>query len=139
MEVKIGRRAYSRLLGILCLMWVGMQACAPVAPEKAELQLAKSLNNSATLFYRQGRYSEAEPLFRQALEIRDRVLGREHPAVAVTLINLASVYLAQGKYANAEPLYKRSLEIFEKAFGPEHLGVATRLQFTCLCITVCLT
>ncbi len=49
----MGRRAYSRLLGILCLMWVGMQACTPAVPEKAELQLAESLNNSAALFYRQ--------------------------------------------------------------------------------------
>ncbi|NES23978.1 MAG: tetratricopeptide repeat protein [Symploca sp. SIO3E6] len=41
--------------------------------------LADSLNNLAILYQYQGRYSEAEPLFLDALRIRDRSLGSEHP------------------------------------------------------------
>ena len=40
---------------------------------------ATSLNNLACLYNSMGEYAKAEPLYRQALEIRKRVLGEEHP------------------------------------------------------------
>jgi hypothetical protein len=39
----------------------------------------------AELAFAQGQYSEAEPLFRRALTIREEQLGVEHPVVAVLL------------------------------------------------------
>jgi hypothetical protein len=36
-----------------------------------------------------GNYVAAEPLYRQALQIRRRVLGEEHPDFATSLNNLA--------------------------------------------------
>ena len=39
---------------------------------------ATSLNNLAGLYYSMGRYSEAEPLFRQATEIRRKSLVSRH-------------------------------------------------------------
>ncbi|GAC1458622.1 MAG: hypothetical protein NVS2B14_04170 [Chamaesiphon sp.] len=47
------------------------------------------MDNLAYLYFSQGRYHEAEPLYVQALEIRTRLLGDEHPDVATTLNNLA--------------------------------------------------
>ena len=44
--------------------------------------VAESLNNLAELYYFQGRYSEAEPLYIQALELKRKMLGDEHPDVA---------------------------------------------------------
>ena len=38
-----------------------------------------------------GLYSEAEPLQRRALEIGEKVLGPEHPDVAIHLNNLAQL------------------------------------------------
>ena len=61
--------------------------------------------------YYQGRYEEAEPLYKRALEIRERVLGPDHPDTATSLNNLAILYDNQGRYEEAEPLYKRALEI----------------------------
>ena len=40
---------------------------------------AGGLNNLAALYASQGRYDEAEPLFNEAVEIVERVLGAEHP------------------------------------------------------------
>ena len=40
---------------------------------------ATSLNNLANLYKAQGDSAKAEPLYRQALEIRQKVLGRQHP------------------------------------------------------------
>jgi clan AA aspartic protease (TIGR02281 family) len=65
----------------------------------------------ASLYHAQGRYAEAEPLYRRSLEIMEKTLGPNHPDVATILNNLAELYREQGRYAEAEPLYRRSLEI----------------------------
>ncbi|NCS80046.1 MAG: tetratricopeptide repeat protein [Microcystis aeruginosa K13-07] len=38
-----------------------------------------SLNNLALLYHSQGRYSEAEPLYREAINIFRERLGENHP------------------------------------------------------------
>ncbi len=91
-------------------------------------RVAVSLTNLAALYYNQGKYTEAEPLYKRALAIVEKTLGPEHPRVATGLNNLAALYDAQGKYAEAEPLYKRALGINEKAFGFDHPEVATNLN-----------
>jgi len=42
--------------------------------------VASSLNNLASLYDSQGRYSEAEPLYLDALEMRKRLFTGDHPA-----------------------------------------------------------
>jgi tetratricopeptide (TPR) repeat protein len=68
----------------------------------------------------QGRYAEAELLFRQALAICRKVLGEEHPLTAQGYNNLAFNLNQQGKYVEAEPLYRKALAIRVKALGAEH-------------------
>lgn len=41
--------------------------------------------------YSQGKYGEAEPLFRRALEISEQALGQDHPDVAQSLNSLATL------------------------------------------------
>ncbi|WP_130758769.1 tetratricopeptide repeat protein, partial [Microcystis aeruginosa] len=53
---------------------------------------ATSLNNLAVFYQSQGRYSEAEPLYKQALAIRKQQLGDNHPDTATSLNNLAVFY-----------------------------------------------
>ena len=91
-------------------------------------RLAMSLNNLAELYRAQGRYGEAEPLYRRSLAIWEKALGPEHPDVATSLNNLALLYDAQGRYPEAEPLYRRALAIREKALGPEHPDMAQSLE-----------
>jgi hypothetical protein len=45
-----------------------------------------------------GKYEEAEPLCRRALDIMERVLGEHHPSVATLLNNLARLLRAQGAF-----------------------------------------
>jgi CHAT domain-containing protein/Tfp pilus assembly protein PilF len=74
-------------------------------------------------------FTDAEPLYRRALAIQERVLGPEHPMVATVAINLA-LLLATKKdknYVEAEALYRRALAIQEKVLGPEHPGTAAAL------------
>jgi tetratricopeptide (TPR) repeat protein len=41
--------------------------------------VAASLNNLAALYYKQGHYAEAEPLYKRALAIDEKAIGPEHP------------------------------------------------------------
>jgi len=86
----------------------------------AQGDFAKSLNTLGRLYRYQGRYAEAEPLYKRSLAIGEEVLGSDHPGIAAPLNNLAALYETQGRYAEAEPLYKRSLFIWEKASGVNH-------------------
>jgi tetratricopeptide (TPR) repeat protein len=63
----------------------------------------------AELYRDLGRLAEAEPLYKRALEIRERTLPAGHPDIAQSLNNLALLYQAQGRLAEAEPLYKTQL------------------------------
>src|SRR5260221_7001797 len=78
------------------------------------------MNNLATLYEEEGKYTEAEPLIKASLEIQEKSLGPEHPDVSLGLNNLALAFQAEGKYGEAEPLLLRSIAIREKAFGAEH-------------------
>lgn len=80
-----------------------------------------SANNLATLYQVQGRYAEAELLYRRVFESQERVLGREHRNTLASVNNLAMLYQAQGRYAEAEPLLRRTLEVSERVLGHEHL------------------
>ncbi len=104
--------------GIVGINWIRQYQ---LESEKAALLLAR------TGYYlnERGRYSEAEPLYQQALEMRKRLLGDEHPDVALSLNNLAGLYDSQGRYSEAEPLYQQSLQIFEQTLGTEHPNTIT--------------
>ncbi|WP_445253324.1 tetratricopeptide repeat protein [Nodularia sp. LEGE 04288] len=93
-----------------------------------ETDLATSLNNLALLYESQGRYDQAEPLYLQALELRKRLLGDNHPLVASSLNNLALLYNSQGRYDQAEPLYLQALELRKRLLGDNHPDVATSLN-----------
>jgi serine/threonine protein kinase/tetratricopeptide (TPR) repeat protein len=74
-----------------------------------------------------GLFDKAEGLLRDALEIRRRVLGHEHPEVAATMHSLAGVLLAKGDYAGAEALFREALSMRRKLLGNEHPDVASSL------------
>jgi tetratricopeptide (TPR) repeat protein len=64
---------------------------------------ATALNSLAEFYRERGRYEEAEPLYQRALEMREKVLGLDHPDTT-TLNSLALLYYHQGRYEEAEPL-----------------------------------
>ncbi len=90
--------------------------------------VATSLNGLAEVYRAQGRYAEAEPLYKRALTNQEKALGPDHPYTATSLNNLAALYQAQGRYAEAEPLNQQALAIWEKALGPEQPNVGESLN-----------
>ena len=58
----------------------------------------------------QGKYDEAEPLFREALEMSRETLGSKHQNTLAAINNLGALLKAKGDLAAAEPLYGEALE-----------------------------
>jgi nephrocystin-3 len=96
------------------------------APDQADL--ADRLIATASFLRLNARHDGAEPLYRRALAIREKVLGPEHPDTASSLYNLAWLLRDKGDYDGAEPLYRRGLAIWEKVLGAEHPSTSASLN-----------
>ena len=109
---------------------VAYERLAEAAKEAHGVQSAEyatQINNLAGVVRAQGRYEEAERLYREALEIGRATIGARHPSYATHLNNLALVVEAQGRYEEAEALYREALEIDRATIGERHPDYATRL------------
>ncbi|KAL4656353.1 kinesin light chain 1 isoform X7 [Arapaima gigas] len=122
------------MLNILALVYSPADPCSQACPCNPLLslccvcsptaQVAATLNNLAVLYGKRGKYKEAEPLCKRALEIREQVLGKDHPDVAKQLNNLALLCQNQGKYQEVEYYYQRALDIYQTKLGPDDPNVA---------------
>ena len=101
---------------------------AAVIPHEEALTQAEYLNEEGMAWYAAGQYVDAQTPLEHTLALREKILGLEHPDVALSLNNLAGLSQAQGRYGDAEPRYQRALAIREKALGPEHPDVALSLN-----------
>ena len=59
----------------------------------------------------QGKYDQAEPLFKRSLAIREKALGPEHPDVATALESQAKILRAAKREAEAVPMEARATAI----------------------------
>ena len=86
------------------------------AEREAALKRARELNKEIATLYGQGKHRKAVPLAREALNIREKALGPDHPRTATTLHNLASLLNALGAYDEAKPLYERAFEAYKRVY-----------------------
>jgi len=87
-------------------------------------RLATTLNNLGQVYDQEGKYEQAEPLYKRCLRISEKIKGPNHPDVAISLKNLGQLYWEQGKYEESEALINRAMQIDEKALGPNDRQVA---------------
>ncbi|KAL8635912.1 MAG: hypothetical protein Q9228_006642 [Teloschistes exilis] len=73
-------------------------------------------------------FPHAELMDRQALESREKVLGKEQPNTLTSVSNLALVLQYQGKYDEAEQINRRPLDGREKVLGKEHPNTLTSVS-----------
>ena len=78
------------------------------------------LSKAGECFRITGKYAEAEQMNRRALQLKEQVLGAEHPSTLDSMNNLAVVLSSQGKYAEAEQMHRRELELSIHVLGAEH-------------------
>jgi YD repeat-containing protein len=74
----------------------------------------------AMALHSDGQYKNAEELFVQIMQTRERVLGYEHPETLTSIGNLASTYRNQGRWKEAERLQIQVMQIWNKALGDKH-------------------
>jgi TonB family protein len=82
-----------------------------------------------------GAYLEAEDLFRRALEIGERALGAENPALVPAMTSLASAFIMAGRFEDARPLVHRALAVSENGptqHDPDLAIVLNELARLCL-------
>ena len=102
-RLALSARAYRR----------AFQISSRLFPEDHSL-LATHYHNLAGLEHARGRYSEAEPLARHGLAIRERAVGPGHAAVGRDLAALAAILDGAGRHEEAEALHRRALEILRR-------------------------
>ena len=72
-----------------------------------------------------GNSAEAEKLFRRCLDLKVKLLGPDHPDVAITANNLAMLLANDGRSEEAGALLRRSIDILEQTVAEGHPKVKT--------------
>jgi tetratricopeptide (TPR) repeat protein len=86
---------------------------------------ASLLNVLGMLAHKRGQEEEAAAHLQQALSIRKRILGPEHPEVAAVINNIALVRQRQERHDEAQALYLEALRLTEQGLGPNHPALAS--------------
>ncbi len=87
--------------------------------------LAKAINNQASLHLRLGEFEQAEHLYREALAMYQR-LGQEGETAKATC-NLATTLMSRGVFEEAERHYQRCLRLREELYpGEEEVAMGRR-------------
>ncbi|KAK5268335.1 hypothetical protein LTR40_014288, partial [Exophiala xenobiotica] len=73
-------------------------------------------------------FNATEPLYWETLQLREKILGKDHPDTLISMNNLARLLESQGKYNTAEPLYRETLQLREKVLGKEHPQTLTSMN-----------
>jgi tetratricopeptide (TPR) repeat protein len=69
----------------------------------------------AWIFFRQGKYDQAETFYREALQVRESFFSTAHPEVARSLHDLAELCQKLNRLDEAEALHLRALRIRGKS------------------------
>lgn len=93
-----------------------------------DTRLAVSLNNLAMDYEAEGKYDQAEPLFRRSLEIREKLLGAQSDPAARARGNLAALYRVESRYSEAEALFQETLTAEESLLGQDDPELARTLN-----------
>ena len=86
--------------------------------------VAQSLDNIGTVYLRQPKQAEGEPLFKEAFEINRKAVGTVHPVVGSNLNNFALVYVNTDGPPQAEEHFRHVLDLDKKITGEANAGLA---------------
>lgn len=100
---------------------------ADSAAAERQIQRASLLHNLGGLEHARGNFQRAEPLAREALELRERTVGSEHIETAAERAALAAILVDSGRLEEARELYLLAIEVFERTLGANHYEVAVNL------------
>ena len=93
-------------------------------PEKESI----ALHHLAVSLKRQGRFDEAEDLYRESLAIRREVVQGDDEEAISTMTSLAELLRVQGRLDEAEALHREALAAARRIHGPTHPLVGSCLN-----------
>lgn len=93
----------------------------------------RRLGQQVVGLYGQGKFDEALPLARRAVELAEKGLVPGHELTSVALANLANIYVRRGEMPKAEETFERILAARERAQEPSSAQVSKSLN-TFMCV-----
>ncbi len=108
------------LLKVLVLLGLFFGAVVAKTDNQKELNTANKYNSSCVQYHKRGDIKTALDYCKKVLEIKERVLGKNHASTAISYNNIGTLYQDMGNYKEALSYYKKALEIFEKVLGKNH-------------------
>ena len=113
------------LFGLLLVVW--SVTVWSVSGASAQETLRRSYNDGGYKALKEGKYAEAEKLFRTAIQEAESAQVQDS-TLANSLNGLALTFYRQGKYPEAEPLFKRALQLNGRFSGADSANVAVVLN-----------
>jgi tetratricopeptide (TPR) repeat protein len=98
------------------------------AHEPDSLRTAEFIFAHGRALFRLRKHREAVARLSQALELRERHLGREHPELIPILNTLSAAFLYSGQAEEAIRTVRRAIAIHEASGGPENSNLAAPLS-----------
>jgi eukaryotic-like serine/threonine-protein kinase len=74
----------------------------------------------ASVYFDEGRLPDAEKLYHEALDIRRRVLGIDHPDTLAVMDGYATTLATEHRNDEAETLLRETLSTRRRVLGPDH-------------------
>lgn len=97
----------------------------PTVPDHA--YVARVLNKLAMVYTDEGKFEQAQPLFKQAQAMLEKTFGPNNIEVSANLSGQAKLLQQQKNYAQAERLFQQVCDINQRLLGPEHQQLAINL------------
>ncbi|KAG2426424.1 hypothetical protein HYH02_014783 [Chlamydomonas schloesseri] len=124
------REAHSALAGLALAIAQGgaKDEEAEAKQAAASLAAAAAAHGLGAALVALGRAKEAEPVLRDALETRQRQLGKDHKDTAATLSALAACLAGSGRPGEAEALFRGDVDAARRQYGADHPNTAAAMS-----------
>ena len=119
----------SHYLHAICMFDEARRICERLASLMNDTERKGNLIHSiGYILSAQGDYSGALERYNQALDIKWRTIGEDHPDTAATIHSIGRVLLAQGDYSGALERYNQALDIKRRTIGEDYLSTASTIN-----------
>lgn len=95
---------------------------------ESDPKLSYTLESLANVKFMMEKYRPAEGYYKRAYEIKLKVLGPMHIAIAGSANSMARLYYHMCEYDQSEKFAKQCINIYEKTIGPDNPNVASSLH-----------
>ncbi len=116
---KLGSKGQKKAIGLL---EDALEICRNQvnANERTKMLAGIIIANSAVVYEAIGDYEKAKEYQYEAISEKEKLMGKNHPSVAMSYHNLGSFFQKMGRYSLALDATQTALDIRQKKLGNEH-------------------